>query len=65
MNFNNKSNLLCLVGDFNARTDNLSDFIDSNDLDDYFVNNSIDLKELTGICKTLNISQAQVVLMFM
>ena len=41
--------LMCLVGDFNARMGNLSDFIDSNDLDDYFFNNIIDLKEPTDI----------------
>ena len=45
--FNENTNLICLVGDFNARTGNLRDYIEDNDTEDYFVNNVIDITELT------------------
>ncbi|CAG2209262.1 unnamed protein product [Mytilus edulis] len=47
--FNENTNLICLVGDFNARTGNLRDYIENNDTEDYFVNNVIDITELTDI----------------
>ncbi|VDI12648.1 Hypothetical predicted protein [Mytilus galloprovincialis] len=47
--FNENTNLICLVGDFNARTGNLRDYIENNVTEDYFVNNIIDITELTDI----------------
>ena len=40
---NRNSNFVCLLGDMNARTGNLPDFLEQEDNDDYFAQNIVDI----------------------
>ena len=47
--FYNNTNLICLVGDFNARTGSLPDYIEANSTNDYFDNNVVNIADFTEL----------------
>ncbi|CAC5376978.1 unnamed protein product [Mytilus coruscus] len=59
--FPEKSDYIILVGDFNSRTANLSDFYDEDDIDDFVIDNLTDQSDYTDLymLDDLNISRTR------